>query len=104
MENKRIYIVLTRTNTLLSKMIGIIKKDEYTHASISLSRNLNCMYSFGRKNKFNPFIGCFAKENLNEGVFGLQKKLNGIVLEIEITPEQCCQYINMWRYKSLLFF
>ncbi|MDF2948751.1 MAG: hypothetical protein K0R07_771 [Sedimentibacter sp.] len=88
MENKRIFIVLTRTNTMLSKMIGIIKNDEYTHASISLSRNLDCMYSFGRKNKFNPFIGCFAKENLNEGVFGLQKKINGIVLEIEITPEQ----------------
>lgn len=88
MENKRIYIVLTRTNTLLSRLIGIIKNDEHTHASISFSKNLECMYSFGRKNKFNPFVGCFVKENLNEGVFGLQKKLNGLVLELEVTPGQ----------------
>lgn len=85
MENKRIYIVLTRTNTILSRLIGIIKSDEYTHASISLNKNLEVMYSFGRKNKYNPFIGRFVKENLNEGVFGMQKDLKGLVLELEIS-------------------
>lgn len=88
MENKRVYIVLTRTNTILSRLIGIIKNDEYTHASISLNKNLEIMYSFGRKNKYNPFVGRFVKENLNEGVFGLQKNLRGLVLELEVTPEQ----------------
>lgn len=88
MENKRIYIVLTRTNTILSRLIGIIKNDEYTHASISLNKNLETMYSFGRKNKFNPFVGRFVKENLDEGIFGLQKKLKGLVLELKVTPEK----------------
>ena len=49
MENKKIYIVLTRTNTILSRLIGFIEDDEYTHASISLDRGLSQMYSFGRK-------------------------------------------------------
>lgn len=88
MENKRIYIVLTKTNTLLSTLIGIIKKDEYTHASISLNKSLSTMYSFGRKYTYNPFVGRFVEENLNEGVFGLQKRLNGLVMELEVSTEQ----------------
>ena len=88
MENYRIYVVLTKTNTILSRLIGIIKNDEYTHASISLNKNLETMYSFGRRNKYNPFIGRFVKENLDEGVFGLQKNLKGLVLELKVTPEQ----------------
>lgn len=88
MENKRIYIVLTKTNTLLSTLIGIIKNNEYTHASISLNKNLSTMYSFGRKYTYNPFVGRFVKENLNEGVFGLQKKLNGLVMELVVSTEQ----------------
>ena len=88
MENYRIYVVLTKTNTILSRLIGIIKNDEYTHSSISLNKNLETMYSFGRRNKYNPFIGRFVKENLDEGVFGLQKNLKGLVLELKVTPEQ----------------
>src|SRR5690554_939767 len=78
---KKIYIVLTRTNTILSRLISIIKNDEYTHASISLNKDLNYMYSFGRKNKYNPFIGRFVKENIDEGVYGWHKKLKGLVIE-----------------------
>ncbi len=62
MENKKIYIVLTRTNTILSRMIGFIKDDEYTHASISLDRHLSKMYSFGRKYTYNPFVGFLCSE------------------------------------------
>ncbi|WP_312813540.1 hypothetical protein [Sedimentibacter sp.] len=88
MENKKIYIVLTRTNTILSRMIGFIKDDEYTHASISLDRHLSRMYSFGRKYTYNPFVGRFVKENLNEGVYGRHDNLHGLVMEIEVTREQ----------------
>ncbi|GEM_PF-3820586 len=34
---KKIYIVLTKTNTLLSNIISFLKIDEYTHASLSLN-------------------------------------------------------------------
>lgn len=95
MKNKKIYIILTRTNTILSRLIGFINEDEYTHASISLDRELKQMYSFGRKYSYNPFIGCFVKENLNEGVFGRQNNLYGLVMEIQVSREQYGKVENL---------
>lgn len=88
MKNRQIYIILTRTNTVLSNLISLIKNDEYTHASISLDKDLNTMYSFGRKHTYNPFVGCFVKENLYNGVFRFHNKLKGQVLELNVTEEQ----------------
>lgn len=95
MENRKIYIVLTRTNTILSRMIGIIKNDEYTHASISLDSGLYKMYSFGRKYTYNPFVGRFVKENFNEGVYGKHDNLYGLVMEIEVSYEQYRKVENL---------
>ena len=88
MKNRQIYIILTRTNTVLSNLISLIKNDEYTHASISFDKDLNTMYSFGRKHTYNPFVGCFVKENLYNGVFRFHNKLKGQVLELNVTEEQ----------------
>ncbi|WP_313341384.1 hypothetical protein [Sedimentibacter sp.] len=95
MENRKIYIVLTRTNTFLSRLISFIKDDEYTHASISLDRHLSRMYSFGRKYTYNPFVGRFVKENLNEGVYGRHDNLYGLVMEIEVSREQYVKAENL---------
>ena len=46
---KDIYILLTKCDTLFSKAIYKITRAEYTHASISLDRELTKLYSFGRK-------------------------------------------------------
>lgn len=86
--NRNIYVILTRTDTILSRLIRFIKRDEYSHASISLDKSLHEMYSFGRKNTYNPFIGCFVKEELNKGVFGFTKELNGVVIEISVSEKQ----------------
>lgn len=52
MGNQYLYIVLTKTNTTMSRLIQIFKNDKYTHAAISFGKNLNQMYSFGRKHTF----------------------------------------------------
>lgn len=83
-----LYIVLTRTNTVMSKLIHVIKNDEYTHAAISLDKDLNQMYSFGRRKTYNPFIGRFRKEDLNEGIYKLCDILPGAVIEIEVNKQQ----------------
>ncbi|MGD9569547.1 MAG: hypothetical protein AB7V48_14750 [Sedimentibacter sp.] len=85
---KSIYVILTRTNTILSRIINIVTNDKFTHASISLDKNLETMYSFGRRNVYNPFIGTFVIENFNEGVYGFHEYLHGQVIEIEVTNEQ----------------
>lgn len=88
MEKCYLYIVLTRTNTVISKLIGILKNDEYTHAAISLDKGLNHMYSFGRRNTYNPFIGRFKKEDINEGLYKLCNDLPGLIIEIEVSKQQ----------------
>lgn len=88
MNQKSIYIVLTRTSTLLSRAISCITGDMYTHASIALEENLQAMYSFGRKRCYNPLKGGFCRENLNEGIFASCQALPYAMIQIDITEEQ----------------
>ena len=66
---KQIYFILTNTGTVLSKIIKTYTKDEFTHVSIALDRNLQQMYSFGRLNPYNPFWGGFVHEYVDKGTF-----------------------------------
>jgi hypothetical protein len=83
-----LYVVLTRTNTMISKLISLIKDDEFTHASISLDKELNNMYSFSRKHTYNPFVGVFRQEKIDKGIYKLQKSLHGAIIEIEVSKQQ----------------
>jgi len=115
MDKKHIYIVLTRTNTIVSRLIRLFKNDEYTHASIALDRDLRNMYSFGRKYLYYPFVGVFKVENKDEGVYRLQKKVPCVVLEVEVTQQQyekaqsiishfvASGYLYKYNYKGLLY-
>ncbi len=88
MSNHSIYIVLTRTNTVISKMIRFFTRDHYTHAAISLDKELNRMYSFGRKRIYNPFIGGFNREQLDQGIYRLCETLPGVIIRVDVTEEQ----------------
>ncbi|MBZ2174255.1 hypothetical protein K8M07_03235 [Schnuerera sp. xch1] len=88
MKTYNIYIVLTRTNTVISKLIQIFKKDEYTHAAISLDKELKHMYGFGRKRTYNPIIGGFKHENINKGAYRFCRRLPGIIIELEVSKKQ----------------
>lgn len=66
---KTIYIVLTDTGTVLSRMIGMYTGNGLNHASIAFDEELNEMYSFGRKYQSNPFIAGFVKENATNRIF-----------------------------------
>jgi len=45
---QKIYIVLTHTGTLLSNLIKLYTKNDYSHVSLAFDEDLNEMYSFGR--------------------------------------------------------
>lgn len=64
-----VYIILTDTGTLFTKMIKKFTKQPLNHASISFTKDLDSTYSFGRKRANNPFIGGFVKENMNGELF-----------------------------------
>lgn len=88
MKNKEIYIVLTHTGTILSRIVKLYTKEEYTHVSISLDKELNQMYSFGRKYAYNPFIGGFVHESLKYGTFKRFKNSKTEIYSLKVTEEQ----------------
>jgi hypothetical protein len=59
-----IFIILSNTGTLFSRAIGMYTKAAYNHTSIGFDRELNELYSFGRKKPKNPLIAGFVRENL----------------------------------------
>ena len=85
---KKIYIVITYTGTMLSKIIKFYTKDEFSHVSISLDKELKQMYSFGRLNPYNPFIGGFVQEYTDKGTFKRFKDTIAKILEIEVDEEK----------------
>lgn len=87
-ESKQIYIVLTYTGTILSKIIKYYTHAEYAHVSLSLDQELKKMYSFGRKNAYNPFIGGFVHERINSGTFKRFKRTKALIYALELTDEQ----------------
>lgn len=85
---KRIYIILTYTGTLTSKLVRFYTKKIYSHVSIALDEELEDMYSFGRLNPYNMFIGGFVHEGINKGTFKRFKKTIAYIYWIDITEEQ----------------
>lgn len=69
MTEKRVYILLTDTGTVFTKLIKLYTKKPYNHASISFDSELSEVYSFGRKTANNPFVGGFVKEDIRKGLF-----------------------------------
>ena len=82
---KTIYIALTDTGTVLSKMIGMYTRKDFNHASIAFDEQLTEVYSFGRKYQSNPFIAGFVKENFAEGIF---RGANCAILSCNVSEDE----------------
>lgn len=65
----KIYLMLTDTNTVLSRTIKLYTNAKYNHASLALEPGLLKPYSFGRKHAYNPFLGGFIEEDLSRHYF-----------------------------------
>ena len=95
---KEIYIVLTHTGTVLSRIIKDYTQDEFSHVSISLDKELKEMYSFGRLNPYNPFWGGFVQEGINFGTFKRFRKTVCKIYSLKITEEQYNNVRGMIEY------
>lgn len=85
---KDIYIVLTYTGSVLSKIVKYYTKDKYSHVSIALDANLKELYSFGRLNPYNPYKAGFVHEEVNRGTFARFKNTIGAVYSFKVTDEE----------------
>ncbi|MCA1033851.1 MULTISPECIES: hypothetical protein [Bacillaceae] len=69
MGHRQVFVLLTDTGTLFTKLIRIFTGKELNHASISFDEGLLDVYSFGRINPANPFSGGFVKEDVRANLF-----------------------------------
>ncbi len=96
MEAKRqLYIVISQTGTVLSRILKFFTGAEYNHASISVSADLQQMYSFGRRHPYNPFWGGFVKESPDTGTFKRFYKTKAVIIAVDIDEQ---------RYNELCYF
>lgn len=87
-KTQQIYIVISQTGTILSRILKRITGAEYNHVSLSLSENLQTLYSFGRKYPRNPFLGGFVTESPNYGTFKYFSNTKVLVLALPIENEK----------------
>lgn len=85
---KKVYIVLTYTGTILSRIVKLYTRKEYSHVSISLDENLENMYSFGRENPYLILPAGFVHEGVDVGTFKRFKKTKTAIYSLQVSDEQ----------------
>lgn len=88
MQKRYIYVILTQSVAKTGKMIQMFTKAKYSHASISLDKDLNKMYSFARLKYHTPLVAGFTKENIDTLSLGHEDKVNVKVFRIPVTNNQ----------------
>ena len=84
----KIYLILMHTKTIPSKLVKFFTRYEYSHVGISLKKDCDTIYSFGRKKVNSILDGGFVAEH-KEGEF-FNKFNNAVckVYEINVSEEQ----------------
>lgn len=82
---RSVYLLLTRTNTRIARMIQRVTCATYAHISLSLDRELEWMYSFGRLKVNRPFWGGLVRERVDSGVFALSADAPAALYELHVS-------------------
>ena len=83
-----VYVVMSQTGTVFSRLLKVITQDPYNHVSISLDSELNLMYSFARRKIHYPWIAGFIEETPKGGMFERKPKTECSVYALPVTQEQ----------------
>lgn len=101
---KNVYVIVSHTGTLLSRIIRKLTGDKYTHASIGFEEDLSEMYSFGRIFPYNPLLGGFVKESPLYGTMKRFRFADIVVLKISVPAEKFAEIntyiVNMYRNRD----
>lgn len=84
---KSIYILLTKSDTWVSKIIKLTTDDRYTHASISFDESLQPLYSFSRKYVNAPLPTGLRTEPLTKGFFQKYQYIPCALYELQVSDE-----------------
>lgn len=86
-ETKRVFILLSRTETVPARVIRKLKGDGYSHVSLAIEPSTDKFYSFARRRIHNPLIAGFVVENIHDGVFGNYPDCKSALYSLEVSEE-----------------
>lgn len=85
---KTIYILLTRSQTSISKLIYLVTGGApFTHVSLAFDDELSTLYSSARKNGYTILPSGPCQEHLNKGIFKIQKGIPCALYALEVPDE-----------------
>lgn len=87
-KDREVYILLTDTGTLFTRTIKYFTHAPYNHVSLVFDKNLDEIYSFGRKQPRNPLFAGFVKENVYTGTYRYFKNTRCLLLKINVTEHE----------------
>lgn len=73
MSDQKIYLLLTDTGSMLTRIIKLFTRKKYNHVSLAFDAALAETFSFGRKKANNPFIGGFIHEDVTSDFYSQAK-------------------------------
>lgn len=103
---KSIYIMLTRSETILSRLVYLVTRDTYTHASISFDENLSIIYSSSRKDGHTIFPAGPCQESLSNGYYSSHHQIPCAVYELKVennTYEAALREVDAIMKESKLY-
>ena len=84
---KNIYILLTRSDTIVSRAILFCTGADYTHASLAYDGELNCLSSFARRDPRFALPAGLVRENICEGFYALHDGIPCMLLSLTVSDE-----------------
>ena len=108
---KTIYLLLTRTQSCVSKVVHKITKDPYTHASLAFDPSLSEFFSSTRKNGKTMFPAGPCREYLGRGFFARYGKTPCALFTLDVEDEvydkaynECLSFANnsrLYKFNAL---
>lgn len=84
---KTIYILLTRSDTILSRMVRLVTAARYTHVSIAFDEHLQAVYSSSRKNGRTLFPAGPCREKLESGYWREHNAVPCALYELRVSNQ-----------------
>lgn len=80
---RKIYILLTRTQSILSRAVHLVTADQFTHAAIAFDEDMQLLYSSARWDGETMFPAGPCQESLSRGFYA-RRKTPCAVYELEV--------------------
>ena len=91
---KSIYLILTRSTSAASRLIGHFTDEPFTHVSIAFDPGRLVMYSFARKYARLPLPAGLVEEHMDSGFYRIQGNIPCAVLRLDVDEK------TYWRAKD----